>query len=334
MKHTIIIAEAGVNHNGSYELAIKMIDEAKRAGADYVKFQTAKPELVISTFAPKAEYQKETTGNAESQLEMCKAIHLPLTDYKPLKEYCDKVGIGFMSTPFDLVSIDVLEPLDMDYWKIPSGEITNLPYLRKIASKHRPVIISTGMSETDEIEAALEVLEKGGVSRDNIIVLHCNTEYPTPMSDVNLLAMNDIRDRLGVRIGYSDHTKGIEVPIAATALGAEVIEKHFTLDKNMQGPDHKASLEPDELKAMVDAIRNIDAALGNGEKHVTDSERPNIVVARKSIVAARNIKAGEVLTEDNITVKRPGNGISPMHWDEVIGKTAPRDFIYDELIEL
>lgn len=334
MKHTIIIAEAGVNHNGSYELAIKMIDEAKRAGADYVKFQTAKPELVISTFAPKAEYQKETTGNAESQLEMCKAIHLPLTDYKPLKEYCDKVGIGFMSTPFDLVSIDVLEPLNMDYWKIPSGEITNLPYLRKIASKHRPVIISTGMSETDEIEAALEVLEKGGVSRDNIIVLHCNTEYPTPMSDVNLLAMNDIRDRLGVRIGYSDHTKGIEVPIAATALGAEVIEKHFTLDKNMQGPDHKASLEPDELKAMVDAIRNIDAALGNGEKHVTDSERPNIVVARKSIVAARNIKAGEVLTEDNITVKRPGNGISPMHWDEVIGKTAPRDFIYDELIEL
>ena len=334
MKHTIIIAEAGVNHNGSYELAIKMIDEAKRAGADYVKFQTAKPELVISTFAPKAEYQKETTGNAESQLEMCKAIHLPLTDYKPLKEYCDKVGIGFMSTPFDLVSIDVLEPLNMDYWKIPSGEITNLPYLRKIASKHRPVIISTGMSETDEIEAALEVLEKGGVSRDNIIVLHCNTEYPTPMSDVNLLAMNDIRDRLGVRIGYSDHTKGIEVPIAATALGAEVIEKHFTLDKNMQGPDHKASLEPDELKAMVDAIRNIDAALGNGEKHVTDSERPNIVVARKSIVAARNIKAREVLTEDNITVKRPGNGISPMHWDEVIGKTAPRDFIYDELIEL
>ena len=259
-KKVIIIAEAGVNHNGSYELAIKMVDEAKRAGADYVKFQTAKPELVISTFAPKAEYQKETTGAAESQLEMCKAIHLPLTDYKPLKEYCDKVGIGFMSTPFDLVSIDVLEPLDMDYYKIPSGEITNLPYLRKIASKHRPVILSTGMCEVEEVEAALQVLEQGGVKRSDIIVLHCNTEYPTPMADVNLRAMDDLRRSLGVEVGYSDHTKGIEVPIAAVALGATVIEKHFTLDKTMEGPDHKASLEPDELKAMVDAIRNIEQA--------------------------------------------------------------------------
>lgn len=334
MKKTIIIAEAGVNHNGNYEMALKMIDEAKAAGADYVKFQTAKPELVISTFAPKAEYQKETTGNGESQLEMCKAIHLPLTDYKPLKEYCDKVGIGFMSTPFDLVSIDVLEPLDMDYYKIPSGEITNLPYLRAIAAKGRKVIISTGMSELPEIEEALQVLEKGGLKRSDIIVLHCNTEYPTPMRDVNLRAMLDIRDRLGVAVGYSDHTNGIEVPIAAVALGAEVIEKHFTLDKTLPGPDHKASLEPQELKAMVDAIRNIELALGDGKKKVTDSERPNIIVARKSIVAARAIKAGEVYTEENVTVKRPGNGISPMKWDDVLGKTAPRDFDYDELIEL
>ena len=334
MKKTIIIAEAGVNHNGNYEMALKMIDEAKAAGADYVKFQTAKPELVISTFAPKAEYQKETTGNGESQLEMCKAIHLPLTDYKPLKEYCDKVGIGFMSTPFDLVSIDVLEPLDMDYYKIPSGEITNLPSLRAVAAKGRKVIISTGMSELPEIEEALQVLENGGLKRSDIIVLHCNTEYPTPMRDVNLRAMLDIRDRLGVAVGYSDHTNGIEVPIAAVALGAEVIEKHFTLDKTLPGPDHKASLEPQELKAMVDAIRNIESALGDGKKKVTDSERPNIIVARKSIVAARAIKAGEVYTEENVTVKRPGNGISPMKWDDVLGKTAPRDFEYDELIEL
>lgn len=333
-KKVIIIAEAGVNHNGSYELAIKMVDEAKRAGADYVKFQTAKPELVISTFAPKAEYQKETTGAAESQLEMCKAIHLPLTDYKPLKEYCDKVGIGFMSTPFDLVSIDVLEPLDMDYYKIPSGEITNLPYLRKIASKHRPVILSTGMCEVEEVEAALQVLELGGVKRSDIIVLHCNTEYPTPMADVNLRAMDDLRRSLGVEVGYSDHTKGIEVPIAAVALGATVIEKHFTLDKTMEGPDHKASLEPDELKAMVDAIRNIEQALGDGHKHVSPSERKNMDIARKSIVAARDIRKGEVLTEENITTKRPGNGISPMRWDSVIGTTAIRDFGYDELIEI
>ena len=333
-KKVIIIAEAGVNHNGSYELAIKMVDEAKRAGADYVKFQTAKPELVISTFAPKAEYQKVTTGAAESQLEMCKAIHLPLTDYKPLKEYCDKVGIGFMSTPFDLVSIDVLEPLDMDYYKIPSGEITNLPYLRKIASKHRPVILSTGMCEVKEVEAALKVLEQGGVKRSDIIVLHCNTEYPTPMADVNLRAMDDLRRSLGVEVGYSDHTKGIEVPIAAVALGATVIEKHFTLDKTMEGPDHKASLEPDELKAMVDAIRNIEQALGDGHKHVSPSERKNMDIARKSIVAARDIRKGEVLTEENITTKRPGNGISPMRWDSVIGTTAIRDFGYDELIEI
>lgn len=330
----IIIAEAGVNHNGNYDLAVKMIHEAKRAGADYVKFQTAVPELVISTFAPKAEYQKETTGADESQLDMCRAIHLPLTDYVKLAAICKEEGIGFMSTPFDLVSIDVLEELDMDYWKIPSGEITNLPYLRKIASKHRPVIMSTGMCEMQEIADALAVLEAGGLTRDQITLLHCNTQYPTPFADVNLAAMHTIAATFGTKVGYSDHTRGIEVPIAAVAMGAKVIEKHFTLDCNMEGPDHKASLEPHQLKAMVDAIRNVEEAIGSAEKHATASETPNKEVARKSIVAARAIDKGEVLTEENITVKRPGNGISPMLWDSVIGTKAKRDFIYDELIEL
>ena len=330
----IIIAEAGVNHNGNYDLAVKMIHEAKRAGADYVKFQTAVPELVISTFAPKAEYQKETTGADESQLDMCRAIHLPLTDYVKLAAICKEDGIGFMSTPFDLVSIDVLEELDMDYWKIPSGEITNLPYLRKIASKHRPVIMSTGMCEMQEIADALAVLEAGGLTRDQITLLHCNTQYPTPFADVNLAAMHTIAATFGTKVGYSDHTRGIEVPIAAVAMGAKVIEKHFTLDCNMEGPDHKASLEPHQLKAMVDAIRNVEEAIGSAEKHATASETPNKEVARKSIVAARAIAKGEVLTEENITVKRPGNGISPMLWDSVIGTKAKRDFIYDELIEL
>ena len=330
----IIIAEAGVNHNGNYDLAVKMIHEAKRAGADYVKFQTAVPELVISTFAPKAEYQKETTGADESQLDMCRAIHLPLTDYVKLAAICKEEGIGFMSTPFDLVSIDVLEELDMDYWKIPSGEITNLPYLRKIASKHRPVIMSTGMCEMQEIADALAVLEAGGLTRDQITLLHCNTQYPTPFADVNLAAMHTIAATFGTKVGYSDHPRGIEVPIAAVAMGAKVIEKHFTLDCNMEGPDHKASLEPHQLKAMVDAIRNVEEAIGSAENHATASETPNKEVARKSIVAARAIAKGEVLTEENITVKRPGNGISPMLWDSVIGTKAKRDFIYDELIEL
>lgn len=330
----IIIAEAGVNHNGKYDLAVKMIHEAKRAGADYVKFQTAVPELVISTIAPKAEYQKETTGNDESQLDMCRAIHLPLGDYAKLKKICDNVGIGFMSTPFDLVSIDTLEPLDMDYYKIPSGEITNLPYLRKIASKGRKVIMSTGMSEMNEIADALKVLEDGGLKRTDITLLHCNTEYPTPFGDVNLMAMKTIGDTFGVSVGYSDHTRGIEVPIAAVAMGAKVIEKHFTLDCNMEGPDHKASLEPDQLKAMVDAIRNVEMAIGSAEKHATASETPNKVVARKSIVAACDIAEGDILTEKNITVKRPGNGISPMLWDSVIGTKAKRAFRYDELIEI
>jgi N,N'-diacetyllegionaminate synthase len=333
-RKVIIIAEAGVNHNGDYQKAVEMVYAAKRAGADYVKFQTAVPELVISSVAPKAEYQKETTGSGESQLEMCRKIHLKLADYKPLADLCREVGIGFMSTPFDLVSIDCLAELGMDYWKIPSGEITNLPYLRKIAKKGGKVILSTGMSELSEIEAAMQVLVDGGIAREDISLLHCNTQYPTPMCDVNLRAMEQLRTLKPGMVGYSDHTVGIEVPIAAVAIGAEIIEKHFTLDKTLPGPDHRASLDPAELTAMVSSIRNIEQALGNGEKHVSDSERPNIEVARKSIIAARDIKAGELLTEENLTVKRPGNGISPMLWDSVVGTRAVRDFQADHLIEL
>lgn len=330
----IIIAEAGVNHNASMEMARRMVVEAARAGADYVKFQTAVPELVISSIAPKAEYQKETTGEEESQLDMCRAIHLPLSAYPELAELCREVGIGFMSTPFDLVSIDSLAELGMDYWKIPSGEITNLPYLRKIAGIGGKMILSTGMSTIDEVSAAVGILAEGGIDRKDIFLLHCTTQYPTPYSDVNLLAMESLR-RLDVGgVGYSDHTLGIEVPIAAAALGAKVIEKHFTLDKSLPGPDHRASLDPAELTAMVKAVRNIELALGDGEKRVAESERPNIEVARKSIVASRPIAAGEIFTEENITVKRPGNGISPMKWDSVIGQRAKKDFPYDSLIEL
>lgn len=333
-KHVIIIAEAGVNHNGDLDRARQMVFAAKEAGADYVKFQTAVPELVISTVAPKAEYQKETTGNEESQLEMCRKIHLRLSDYAGLARLCREVGIGFMSTPFDLVSIDTLVPLDMDYWKIPSGEITNLPYLRKIASTGGKIILSTGMSTLTEISTAVDILVKEGINRHDISLLHCNTQYPTPYSDVNLMAMEQLRS-LGVgMVGYSDHTVGIEVPVAAVALGADIIEKHFTLDKSLPGPDHRASLDVPELKAMVSAIRNIEQAIGSAEKHVTDSERPNIEVARKSIVAAKDIRRGEIFSEENITVKRPGNGISPMMWDAVIGQAAKKDFSYDELIEL
>ena len=341
---TIIIAEAGVNHNGDFETAKKMVVAAKEAGADYVKFQTAVPELVISEFAPQAEYQKENTGIVESQLDMCRKIHLPLSDYALLKDFCKQTGIGFMSTPFDLTSIDLLAELGQDYFKVPSGEITNLPYLRKIAEKGIPVILSTGMSTIEETETAIRILTgthtttpKGfqpKLSRDDITVLHCNTQYPTPYRDINLKAMLTLAEELGVRIGFSDHSLGIEAPIAAAALGATVIEKHFTLSRGMEGPDHKASLEPDELKAMVSAIRHIEEALGDGDKHVTESERPNIEIARKSIVAIRPIKKGELLTEENIYVKRPGNGVSPMRWDEAIGSHAIRDFGPDELIEL
>lgn len=338
----IIIAEAGVNHNGSLPMAREMVYAAKRAGADYVKFQTAVPELVISSIADKADYQKTTTGADESQLDMCRKIHLPLDDYRELKELCREVGIGFMSTPFDLVSVDFLAQLGQDWMKVPSGEITNLPYLRAVAKAGIPVILSTGMSTLDEVETAINVLtgssdkysSESTLTRDDIIVLHCNTEYPTPMSDVNLRAMLTIGERLGVTVGYSDHTRGIEVPVAAAAMGARVIEKHFTLDNTLPGPDHKASLTPDQLADMVSAVRNVELALGSADKGVSPSEGKNKPIARKSIVAARDIKKGEVFTDENITVKRPGNGISPMCWDEVIGRTANRDFPYDSLIEI
>lgn len=321
-----------MNHNGDLDTARRMVRVARECGADYVKFQTAVPELVISTIAPKAEYQKETTGNEQSQLEMCKAIHLPLSDYAGLAKLCREEGIGFVSTPFDLVSIDCLEPLDMDFWKIPSGEITNLPYLRKIGRLGQPVIMSTGMSTLHEVEAAVRVLEQAGTPREKITLLHCTTQYPTPYPAVNLRAMEALRTLGCGGVGYSDHTVGIEVSVAAAAMGAVVIEKHFTLDKNMPGPDHRASLDPAELDALVRAVRHVDEALGDGTKNVADAERANIEVARKSIVAARPIRKGELFSEENITVKRPGNGVSPMLWDTVIGRPAPADFDYDALI--
>jgi len=328
----LIIAEAGVNHNGSLDLALKMVDEAKRAGADIVKFQTAIPEKVISKYADKAEYQKKTTGNEESQLEMCKRIHLKLSDYDIIKKYCEEVGIEFLSTPFDLESIDYLEKLGIRLWKIPSGEITNLPYLIKIAKTGKPVIMSTGMSELNEVEEAVNVLKKGGAGE--ITLLHCTTEYPAPFESVNLRAMNTLREKFGTKVGYSDHTVGFEAAVAAVVLGASVIEKHFTLNHNMEGPDHKASLEPEEFEVMVNNIRLIEKALGDGVKQPAEAEKKNIAIARKSIVAAKDIKKGEVLTEENITVKRPGSGISPMKWFEVLGTEAVRDFGEDELIEL
>lgn len=336
MKHVLIIAEAGVNHNGSIETAKKMIDKAVEADVDIIKFQTFKSEKLVSKSAQQAEYQKKNIGSStdNSQLNMLKKLELSHSDHQELIEYCNQKGIKFFSTAFDLESVDYLHSLNIGLWKIPSGEITNYPYLKKIAQFGEPVILSTGMCEMKDIEAALKVLTDNGLSKDKISILHCNTEYPTPFKDVNLLAMNELKERFGVRVGYSDHTKGIEVPIAAVALGAEIIEKHFTLDRNMEGPDHKASLEPDELKAMVSSIRNIEFALGDGHKTVSESERKNIAVARKSIVAAKNIKAGEVFNENNLTVKRPGNGISPMDWEKVIGKTAKKDFVEDQLIEL
>lgn len=334
-KHVLVIAEAGVNHNGSLILAKQLVDKAVEAGVDIVKFQTFKSELLVSKVAKQAEYQQRNIGKKdEGQLAMLKRLELSQQDHEELIAYCEEKGIRFFSTAFDMDSIDYLHSLNMGLWKIPSGEVTNYPYLRKIAQYREPVILSTGMCELSDIEAAVKVLLSFGVKREDITILHCNTEYPTPFQDVNLRAMLEIGERFGVQVGYSDHTKGIEVPIAAVALGATVIEKHFTLDKNMEGPDHKASLEPGELKAMVEAIRNIEQALGTGHKTVSTSERKNIEIARKSIVAARPIKMGEVLTEENITVKRPGNGISPMRWNEVIGSCAIKDFEEEEVIVL
>jgi N,N'-diacetyllegionaminate synthase len=334
-KHVLIIAEAGVNHNGSLELAKQLIDKAVEAGVDIIKFQTFKSEKLVSKAARQAEYQQRNIGKKdEGQLAMLKKLELSQADHEELISYCNERGIRFFSTAFDMDSIDYLHSLDMGLWKIPSGEITNYPYLRKIAQYKEPVILSTGMCELSDIEAAMKVLLDFGVRKEQIIILHCNTEYPTPFADVNLKAMLEIGEMFGVQIGYSDHTKGIEVPIAAVALGATVIEKHFTLDKNMEGPDHKASLEPDELKAMVSAIRNIEQALGSGHKTISESERKNIEIARKSIVAARPIEAGEMLTEENLTVKRPGNAISPMRWNEAVGTRAVRSFNEEDPIQL
>lgn len=332
MEKVYIIAEAGDNHNGDFNTALKLVDVAKRAGADCVKFQTFVTEEIISKYAEMAEYQKKNTGKEESQFEMVKRLELSFDEFRKIKEYCDRVGIQFLSTPFDLKSVDFLNELGVPFFKIPSGEITNYPYLIKIAHTGKPVVMSTGMCEPDEILAAINVLEKNGSGE--ITLLHCNTEYPTPLKDVNLYAMRTMKKMFGKKVGYSDHTKGIEVPVAAVALGACVIEKHFTLDKNMPGPDHKASLEPDELGRMVKNIRNIEIALGDGVKHVSESERKNIAIARKSIVARRNIQEGEILTEENLAVKRPGTGINPMQWMEVLGTRAVRDFKEDELIEI
>lgn len=335
MSSTLIIAEAGVNHNGSIELAKQLIDAAAESGVDLVKFQTFKTENLVSHSAKKATYQKiNLQNNDESQFSMLKKLELSTEQHLELREYCQMKGVGFFSTAFDLDSIEFLAELHLGLWKIPSGEITNYPYLRKIALYREPVILSTGMSTIDEISAAMEVLVQFGVRQDQLTILHCNTEYPTPMTDVNLRAIQTLRSTLGVNVGYSDHTRGIEIPIAAVALGATVIEKHFTLDRTLDGPDHKASLEPAELKDMVCAIRNIEQALGQPDKIVSASESKNKAVARKSIVASRVIHKGELFSEANLAVKRPGTGLSPMQWEEVVGAVAYRSFQPDEFIEL
>jgi N,N'-diacetyllegionaminate synthase len=334
MKKAIIIAEAGVNHNGDLEIAKKLIDVASEAEADYVKFQTFKADKIATKNASKAEYQKRNTGNDENQLKMLRQLELSEDDHEQLINYCSQKSIHFLSTPFDLDSIDLLKNLGIRLGKIPSGELTNLPFILKMAKTFDELILSTGMADASEIAASVKAITDSGFSKNKLTILHCTTEYPAPFSEVNLFAMQSLAKQFDVAVGYSDHTKGIEVPIAAIALGAVVIEKHFTLDRNMDGPDHKASLEPQELKAMVSAIRNIEEALGDGIKKPTDSEIKNKAIARKSIVAARLIKKGEVFTEQNLTVKRPGNGLSPMKWFDVIGSISPKDFQEDELILL
>ena len=331
---TMIIAEAGVNHNGDIGMAMQLIDVAAEAGADYVKFQTFRADRQVTRGAQKAQYQVEATGSAESHYQMLKKLEVSEDMHRLLMAHCLKRNIGFLSTGFDIESIDLLHSLGLRLYKIPSGEINNLPYLRHIGGLRGDIVLSTGMSLLGEVEAAIEVLEQAGTSRDRITVLHCTTEYPTPMREVNLRAMNTLGAALGVRIGYSDHTQGIEVAIAATAMGASLIEKHFTLDRSLPGPDHKASLEPTELKAMISAIRNIELALGDGVKRLTPSEARNRPIARKSLVAAGPIRKGEVFSVQNLTAKRPGGGINPMRWEEVLGRIAPRDFAADELIEL
>ena len=332
MSKVFIIAEAGVNHNGDINNAKKLIDVAARAGADAVKFQTFKAENIVCKNAEKAEYQKNTTGEEENQFSMLKKLELTEEMHQELQAYCLEKNIMFLSTPFDLESIDYLDKEGIKIMKIPSGEITNYPYLIKMAKTCKPIIVSTGMAELNEVEEAVTILRDNGAK--DITVLHCNTEYPTPYADVNLKAMLTLKDKLDLKVGYSDHTMGIEVPIAAVAMGATVIEKHFTLDKNMDGPDHKASLEPEELEAMIRSIRNIENALGDGIKSPSLSEKKNIDIVRKSIVAKKVILKGEIFTEDNLTVKRPGNGLSPMYWNELIGKMASKDYEIDEMIEV
>lgn len=330
MSKTLIIAEIGVNHNGDVSTAKKMIEVAKECGADIVKFQTFNTDALTSKFAKMAEYQKKNMGEEKSQKDMLKSLALSYDDFRELADYCKKVGIMFLSTPFDIGSVHFLDSLQ-DIWKIPSGEITNYPYLVEIAKTKKKIILSTGMCTMDEVEASLKVLKNNGAA--DITLLHCTTDYPAPLESVNLKAMLTLKEKFGCPVGYSDHTKGIEVSVAAVAMGAEVIEKHFTLDRNMPGPDHKASLEPDELKELVNAIRNVEKAIGDGNKKPTESELLNRAVARKSIVALKAIKKGELLSEENLTTKRPGNGISPMRWNEIIGTSAKRDYEEDELID-
>ena len=327
MSGVFVIAEIGCNHNGSKEIAKRMIDAAIEAGVSAVKFQTFKSEELISRYAAKAEYQKVTTGADGNQLEMTKKLELSYADQVELMGYCEQKGIKYLSAPFDLDSIDFLANTNIEYIKIPSGEINNPPYLRKVNKLGKPVILSTGMSTMDEVSQALEFLTNVKVS-----LLHCTTEYPCPFESVNLKAMVAMKDKFGLPVGYSDHTPGIEVAVAAVAMGATIIEKHFTLDRNMKGPDHKASVEPHEMKALVEAVRHVEVAMGDGIKKPAPAEIKNIAIARKSIVARRAIKKGEIFSEENITVKRPGTGISPMKWDEVIGTAAMRDYGEDELI--
>ena len=334
MDKVFIIAEAGVNHNGNIEIATRLIEIASEAGADAVKFQTFKTENCITSYAPKANYQIQTTGQSENQYEMVKKLELDIKSHRILMDYCKQKNIMFLSTAFDLDSVDLLDELGLEIFKIPSGEITNLPYLRKIAKLNKKIILSTGMANLGEIENAVNILVENGTKREKVTVLHCNTEYPTPICDVNLKAMLTIKEAFKVPVGYSDHTLGINIPLAAVTMGAEVIEKHITLDKNMDGPDHRASLEPHELKEMVVAIREIEKALGDGIKKTMKSEEDNKLLGRKSIVAITPIKKGEILSEVNLGVKRPGNGISPMEWDRVIGSKAIRDFQIDEQIEV
>lgn len=333
MSKVFIIAEAGVNHNGDIKLAFKLVDAAAEAGADAVKFQSFKASALVTKSAAKAEYQKEQTGAHESQLEMIKRLELSAKEQTELFRYCRSKGIQFLSSAFDEESAYFLDSLGLEIFKIPSGEITNLPYLRTIGGFGKKVILSTGMSTLGEVEKAISILTESGTKRESITLLHCTSEYPAPFDEVNLQAMLTLKNAFKLRVGYSDHTKGIEIPIAAAALGAQVIEKHFTLSKDMEGPDHKASLEPDELQNMVEAIRYVENALGDGIKRPSPAELKNRDVVRKSIVAKKTIKKGDVFTENNLTVKRPGTGLSPMRWDEVLGRTAPRDFSEDELIK-